>query len=358
MAKKYFKILAPFSNQKDIKPLRQAGADELYCGYVTHKLTKKWPLAFNLLNRRGEGGSFDNYQIFKQATEEARALGLPVYVTVNGLYTPEQYPLLMDLIKDIESLNGIKGIIIADLGFLLTLKKHKFSKEIHMGTGGTCFNSSTANFYHRLGVERIILPRQLTAREIADLVSQSEPKIDFEIFIVNEGCGGFIDGFCTFFHVLEKHKFDSRLVKNDFWLCPSYNTEQQSEGCLFYFDEVAKGNLKIFNLGASEKEIKRLRFKEREHNMWGCRICDLFELYRYPIRSLKIVGRAMELKNMISSVRLIVKSLSFLKEEDMTKQEYTKRCRDIFSKLLLNNQRRCSEYDCYFSDLWLKKRRP
>jgi hypothetical protein len=47
-------FLAPFTSIEDVKLLKDAGADELYCGYVTEKLTKKWPLAFNILNRRRE----------------------------------------------------------------------------------------------------------------------------------------------------------------------------------------------------------------------------------------------------------------------------------------------------------------
>jgi len=206
MTRKYFRILAPFTHPQDVKLLKNAGADELYCGYVTKKLTDKWPLAFNILNRRGEGQSFESYDAFKEATEEARSCNLPVYVTINGLYTPEQYTLLLELVEKVECLEGVRGIIVADLGFLLTLKKGGFKKEIHISTGGTCFNSNTADFFSELGSERIILDRQLTSHEIESCISGIKSEIDIEIFVIAEGCGGFIDGYCTFFHCFEKAK--------------------------------------------------------------------------------------------------------------------------------------------------------
>ena len=48
MVRKHFRILAPFTHVEDVKLLKDAGADELYCGYVTKKLTDRWPLSFNI----------------------------------------------------------------------------------------------------------------------------------------------------------------------------------------------------------------------------------------------------------------------------------------------------------------------
>ena len=231
MIKKYFRILAPFTNIAEIGPLKEAGADELYCGYVNDELTKKWPSAFHILNRRGEGASFENHEVFKTAVRTAEKNNLAVYVTLNGLYTPEQYPLLHKLVKSIDCLEGIKGFIVADIGFLLSLKKNNFKKEIHISTGGTCFNSHTAKFFEALGAKRIVLDRALTSHEITDIITRSEAKIDFEIFIMGEPCGGFIDGFCAFFHCLENVK-TVRIAKNVF-LRPMYNHNQHAIGCNF-----------------------------------------------------------------------------------------------------------------------------
>lgn len=352
MKKKYFKILAPFTRIGDVKLLKDAGADELYCGYVTEELTEKWPLAFNVLNRRGEGQSFIDYRVFRRAVEEADRHNLAVYVTINGLYTPEQYPALLELVKKVECLHGVKAIIVADLGLLLTLKKNKFKKEIHISTGGTCFNSNTADFYRNLGVDRIILPRQLTPYEIGNIITGIRSEIDIEIFIIREGCGGFIDGYCTFFHCFELWQKDK--IKKGVFFKPSYNTEQAVTGCQFYFsEELRKGRFKSFSAKSYKEKKESLKFQPWKHNLFGCRICDLYDLYQYPIKSLKIIGRGQNVGYIIKFIKLTSRVLSYLTSNGISKRNYQRKCKNLFSKIVYNNKRRCTKFDCYFSPHWV-----
>lgn len=350
MKRSHFRILAPFTHIEDIKLLKNAGADELYCGYVNEELTKRWPLAFNVLNRRGENSSFENYVIFKKAVEQAEKNSLPVYVTVNGLYTPEQYPFLLELISTIERLRGVRGIIVADLGLLLTIKKNNFKKEIHMSTGGNVFNSQTVDFYSNLGANRVILDRQLTANEIEDTVSKMKSKIDIEIFIIAEGCGGFIDGFCTFFHCLEKaHR--TKVGKGVF-LLPQYNIEQESRGCNFHKGLLSAGRFKAFSSATYQEYNRSLRYQPHIVQRIGCRICDLYKLYHYPIKGLKIIGRGLPRAR---QVELISKVRSWLEHRDMSERGYKEKCKSLVSRTFLKNGLRCSKFDCYFDTYWVKR---
>lgn len=356
--KKYFRILAPFTHVEDVKLLKNAGVDELYCGYVTSELTKRWPLAFGVLNRRGEGQSFENYGLFKKAVELANKYNLPVYITINGLYTSEQYPLLLDLVKKVESLSGIKGILVADIGFLLALRKKKFKKEIHISTGGTCFNYKTIDFYRKLGVKRVVLPRQLTSDEIVNIVREVKFKTDVEIFIIKEGCGGFIDGYCTFFHCFESDTQKEEGKKNIF-VKYSYNTEQASKGCYFYFkQELLNGHFKIFSAKTYKEKENNLRFQTNKYDFTGsagCRICELYDLKEYPIKSLKIVGRGNNLVYNIKMVKLVSKVVSYLKDDGIFRRDYRRKCKDLFSEVVLNNKIQCTKFHCYFSSHWVKK---
>jgi U32 family peptidase len=349
--KKYFRILAPFSRVEDVKLLKDAGADELYCGYVTQELTKNWPLAFNTLNRRGEDQSFEDYATFKKATELANQHNLPVYVTINGLYTCEQYPLLLELVEEVGRLEGVKGIIVADLGFLLTLKKNNFKKEIHISTGCTCFNSNTVDFFSNLGAKRIILDRQLASYEIESIFKEIKTAIDIEIFVIAQGCGGFIDGYCTFFHCFEKLKEEK--IKNGVFLCSTYNLEQESKGCDFYFSKITERKFKVFSASTYEEKEIAIKIKEKKNKLYGCRICDLYDLKKYPIKSLKIVGRGIDQKYIAKLVNFIAKALFWLTCDNMSKREYQRKCKVLFSEIVYNNKAKCTKFDCYFSSYWL-----
>lgn len=359
MMREYFRILAPFTHIQDIKLLKNVDVDELYCGYVTEELTKRWPLAFNVLNRRGEGQSFESYDLFRKAVEQANKYHLPVYVAINGLYTPEQYPFLLDLVNKVERLQGVKGIIIADLGLLLTLKKNGFKKEIHISAGGTCFNSKTADFYQGLGAHRIILPRQLTSNEIKNIVMTTKFKIDIELFILREPCGGFIDGYCTFFHCYEKPAAKEEKIKKSVFLRPVYNTAGQAAcGCMFYFTkELAKGHFETLSPASYKQKNLDLRYQPDKHifsALSGCRLCDLYDLKGYPIKSLKIIGRGNNPKDTVKLVKLTSQALSYLAGNGISKRDFKRKCKNLFSKIALENKRRCTKFDCYFDEHWVK----
>ncbi|MFC2062022.1 peptidase U32 family protein [Elusimicrobiota bacterium] len=356
MKKEHFKILAPFTRIEEVELFKDAGADELYCGYITEELAEKWPIAFVVLNRRGEGQSFEKYKYFKEAVNQANKYDLPVYVTINGLYTPEQYPLLLDLVSKVECLEGVKGIIVADMGLLLTLKKNKFTKEIHISTGGTCFNSSTAEFYRNLGANRIILPTDMTSSEIKNIVAENKFATDIEIFVVGGPCGGFTDGYCTFLHCLEKpvHK----KIKDNIYASNYYTPEKAPTGCKFYFiEELAEGHFDVFNAASCKQKNIDLKYQPEKHNFYGspgCRICDLYDLKKYKIKNLKISGRGFYSEEIVRRIKFVSKAVSYLTRNNITKREYKRKCKDLFSRFFLNNKRRCTKFDCYFSCHWAK----
>jgi len=187
------KIISPFREKEEVIPLIEAGADELYCGYLSPEWEKRYT-AFEF-ERKGGGSNLTDLTQLRQAVDLAHEKGIPVYLTLNGLYVRQQYPLLLKVVNQLNKID-LAGYIVADIGFLLTLGKQGFRKEIHISTGGTVFNSEAARFYKDLGASRIILDRQMSLDSIKALTFEN-PDIDFEVFILNTLCV-YIDGFCTF----------------------------------------------------------------------------------------------------------------------------------------------------------------
>ncbi|MFC1699956.1 peptidase U32 family protein, partial [Candidatus Omnitrophota bacterium] len=198
------KILSPFSKKEEVAPLIKAGADELYCGIVPDEWENKYGV-FDTLNRReGYGANFSKFSDLQYAIKLAHEKNVQVFVTMNGLYVQQQYPLIQKMIERLKDIK-VDGLIIADIGILLMLQRTKIFKEIKMGTGGTAFNSKTAIFYKKMGVSSIILPRHLTLDEIKGISQRISGAVSLEVFILNTLCRN-VDGFCTFYHGLSFDK--------------------------------------------------------------------------------------------------------------------------------------------------------
>lgn len=321
-----FNITSGFNSLESVHKMKEAGADELYGGFLPKELDKKWPIAFNILNRRGEDANFSDWNEFEKAVNQARKYNLPVYATFNGLYIEKQYKLILNLIDKISSLKGIKGIIVNDMSLLLLLKERKYKKEIAISTGGTTFNADTVQFYKSLGAKRIILDRQLSIEDIIKII-KSDESLHYEIFGFGGSCF-FIDGFCSFFHCSEKLNYKDKIIK-------TYNTKQFDTGC----------NLILSNIASNKDYYKRkynLNGSNFVNNFFhGCNLCNLYDLKEFKNISLKIVNRKNTTQSFVTVVKLAADKL----KEKITKKQYINYCKKILKE---NNIFECKERNCYF----------
>ena len=77
-------------------------------------------------------------------------------------------------LKDIADIN-IDAYIIADIGVLSLVKKISPKKEIHISTQASIVSAEGANMYASLGAKRVVLSRELTFDEIADIRKNTPP---------------------------------------------------------------------------------------------------------------------------------------------------------------------------------------
>jgi len=339
-----FKIAAPFVSAKEIGELKKAGADELYCGYVDSESERLWPIFFQTINRRLKGASFEGFEAFKEAVKEAESAKMPVYVTMNWHYTPEQYPWLLKTIRKISGLNGMHGLIVTDMGLLLTLKKMGYEKEIHISTGGTVFNNRTVEFFRSLGADRLILDRQLTTKEIADIILHKDKKTAIEIFLFNTACL-FVDGYCAFFHCGGAAK-DLGLSK-DVSLIKYENTSIR-QGCSEIMGVFADKSFKTHMISGKDEKSCNLKFQPEKYP-FGCNLCGLYELKKFPGIILKIVERGVNQAEVIRGIKVLI---NYLSQKNIDKADYEKRARDLYFTI---NKNRCTPFKCYCPSVLIRE---
>lgn len=338
------KITAPFREREEVIPLIEAGADELYCGY----LSPEWARRYTTLEfeRKGGGSNFTDLAKLKQALELAHTKRIPVYLTLNGLYVNSQYPILLQILERLNK-TDIDGYIVADIGLLLTLRKLGCNKEIHISTGGTVFNSEAVCFYRDLGASRIVLDRQVSLDAI-NLLSRDNPDIDFEVFILNTLCV-YIDGFCTFMHTSARDRLEHISARH--WhkdekvqVVTSYDPHGEGDACCLKYSVQVYG-------GALRKRIysDKVHPNIYKHLTDGCECaaCAIFDIAKAKVKSIKIVGRQLNSPKRLKDVRFIRSVLDILMQQtDISREDFISQAQKLYRQAY-NYDKQCRGNNCY-----------
>lgn len=162
-------LLAPAGNLDILKIAFLYGADAVYCGTP----------AFAMRARVG----FD-LKSLKEGIEYAHSIGKKVYLTLNAF--PHSLEIA-NLQKHVKTLAALKpdAFIIADPG-IIDFVKNNFNIPIHLSTQSNTTNQLTAEFWKKQGVERIVLARELSLKEIKKINESVD--IEIEAFVHGAMC--------------------------------------------------------------------------------------------------------------------------------------------------------------------------
>jgi hypothetical protein len=180
------KIVSCFSQLEEIKPLAEAGADELYC-------------AIPGLPSFGNSPCLEGRGALKMAVQAAHDRGLKLSLAVNGLtalFTRKGEAKLLGRLAAADSA-GVDAFIVAAPAVFALLSALKPRAKVHLSSVQPCFNSLAAEFFISLGVSRIILPNQLAPFEAASIIRLCRGRgVETEIFDYRFfGCA-YINGRC------------------------------------------------------------------------------------------------------------------------------------------------------------------
>ena len=166
-------LLSPAGNFEKLKAAVHYGADAVY-------------LAGKMFGMRAFADCFTVEEL-NEACEYCHARGKKVYLTLNTMPHPDEYPQLEKYLKDIAGI-PLDAYIIADLGVLSLVKKISPDKDIHISTQASVVSAAGANMYGTLGAKRIVLSRELSFDEIRAIRRDTDPDIELEAFIHGAMC--------------------------------------------------------------------------------------------------------------------------------------------------------------------------
>ncbi len=166
-------LLMPAGSTRKMKLAYDFGADAVYLG----------PPLYSLRARENE---FQK-EILAKSIEEAHARNKKVYMTLNIFARNRK---LKPFSEDVLAYAAMKpdAFIMSDPGLISIAREKAPEIPVHLSVQANCMNWQSVKFWQKsLGVERIILSRELAIQEISEIKNRV-PDIELEAFIHGSIC--------------------------------------------------------------------------------------------------------------------------------------------------------------------------
>ncbi len=166
-------LLLPAGGLERMRAAYDFGADAVYAGSPRYSL-------------RARNNEFAKLDVLEQGIKEAHERNKKFFLTVNTLPHNSK---LKTFVADMEPLIAMKpdALIMADPGLIMTVREKWPDMPIHLSVQANTTNYWGVKFWEKIGVERIILSRELSMDEIAE-IRQECPGIELEVFIHGALC--------------------------------------------------------------------------------------------------------------------------------------------------------------------------
>ena len=166
-------LLAPAGGPEQLGMALHFGADAVYLA------GRRWGM-------RSASANFGDDEL-AAAVSRAHAVGARVHVTVNAMATDadtDGLPAYLHLLDEA----GVDAVIVGDLGVMALVRAHAPHVELHVSTQASCMNSAAAEQYLRLGARRVVLAREMTLAQIAELRRRTSRELELEVFAHGSMC--------------------------------------------------------------------------------------------------------------------------------------------------------------------------
>ncbi len=165
-------LLSPAGLIKNMRYAFAYGADAVYAGLPRYSLRVR-NNDFRLPN-------------LEQGINEAHDLGKKFFVAANILPHTAK---IKTFIEDMEPIIafGPDALIMADPGLIMMVKEKWPDMPIHLSVQANTLNSPAVKFWQSVGIERIILSRELSLEEVA-IIRDDCPDVELEVFVHGSLC--------------------------------------------------------------------------------------------------------------------------------------------------------------------------
>ena len=249
-------VLSPAGDFERLEAALRYGADAVYLGSTAYGM-------------RASAASFD-LPALERACALAHGMGKRVYLTCNTLPRNDEFDGLPAFLRGAADA-GVDAFIVTDLGVLSLLRETVPGAEIHISTQAGVVNYRAARAFYEMGAKRVVLARELSLDEIAEIRDKTPPELEIEVFVHGAMC----------------LSFSGRCVLSNYMAARDANRGQCAQPCRWKYyltEETRPGQL--YEIGEGEGGSYILNANDL------CTAPFLDLLCKAGVDSLKIEGRA------------------------------------------------------------------
>ncbi len=169
-------LLCPAGDLTRLKTAVDFGADAVY-------------LAGEEFGMRTAAANF-GVKDMSEGIKYAHERGVKVHVTCNTLPHNDEIYRIPAFLEQVESL-GADAIIAADFGTIKMVRKYAPKCELHVSVQSGIVNYETANAYYDLGAKRVVIAREMSLEEIAEIRAKTPSDLTLECFAHGAMCVSF-----------------------------------------------------------------------------------------------------------------------------------------------------------------------
>lgn len=293
-------LLAPAGNLEKLKVAIMYGADAVFVGGKEFSL-------------RSQASNFSLEDI-QEGVEFAKKYGAHIHVTCNIILHQDNLEGLKDYLKKLDEI-GVTAIIVADPYIMKIAKDMKLGLEVHVSTQLLTLNSQAISFYQNMGMDRVVLGREVTYDDLKCIMDKVD--VDIEYFIHGAMC----------IHYSGRCMLSNYLSRRD------ANRGGCSQSCRWYYDLYQDGEL------VNQENDMPFSMSSKDMSL----VAHIGELIELGVDSFKIEGRMKSvhyIATVVSTYRKLIDT--YCEDPDHFQQS------DYFEKELLKAANRAFCHGFYY----------
>lgn len=293
-------LLAPAGNLEKLKVAIMYGADAVFVGGKEFSL-------------RSQASNFSLEDI-QEGVEFAKKYGAHIHVTCNIILHQDNLEGLKDYLKKLDEI-GVTAIIVADPYIMKIAKDMQLGLEVHVSTQLSTLNSQAISFYQNMGMDRVVLGREVTYDDLKCIMDKVD--VDIEYFIHGAMC----------IHYSGRCMLSNYLSRRD------ANRGGCSQSCRWYYDLYQDGEL------VNQENDMPFSMSSKDMSL----VAHIGELIELGVDSFKIEGRMKSvhyIATVVSTYRKLIDT--YCEDPDHFQQS------DYFEKELLKAANRAFCHGFYY----------